>query len=258
MRDRAVSVGDPARATAPALVQLTGRDRRVDLQAPSSASAPAASVALRVRVSVPLVPSESTKSPETAFTYLCMAVSPTSPSLSNCSTSGRCSVTRGARSPRACRPQRQEPWVFRASSRPPRVRPPPRPTRRRTTASGESGRLGRGARDARNSSRANVRAGSAETAASTGSSSAPVHWAHPSAPVSCMDTSSAGPAAALHECRSGRSLRSRAAGRVQLVPGRSVGASCRGARFTPLCGSCACVERMAADAATLPGLERAM
>ena len=60
-----------------------------------------------------------------------------------------------------------------------------------------------------------------------------------------MDTSSAGPAAALHECRSGRSLRSRAAGRVQLVPGRSVGASCRGARFTPLCGSCACVERMA-------------
>jgi hypothetical protein len=43
------------------------------------------------------------------------------------------------------------------------------------------------------------------TAASTGSSSAPVHPPHPSAPLSCMDTSSEGLATALHKCRSGRS-----------------------------------------------------
>ena len=55
----------------------------------------------------------------------------------------------------------------------------------------------------RPSSRASVRPGSPETTASTGSSSAPVDRPHPCAPLSCMDTSSQGFAAASDECSSG-------------------------------------------------------
>ena len=56
-----------------------------------------------------------------------LPTSPMSPSLCNCSTSGSCSVTRGARSPRACRLQQQESCSEPVRD-PARPRPPPWPT----------------------------------------------------------------------------------------------------------------------------------
>ena len=59
-----------------------------------------------------------------------------------------------------------------------------------------------GSQRSRWSSRASVRAGSPETTASTGSSSAPVDRPHPSAPLSCMERDSGSATASFHGCSS--------------------------------------------------------
>ena len=76
--------------------------------------------------------------------------------------------------------------------------------------------------------RASVRAGSPETAVPTGSSSAPVQWPHPSAPLSCMELDSAGPAAALPKSSSEGRGRPAAPGTRKGQSGRRDGRRGRG------------------------------